>query len=464
MATVLKPQPGPQERFLATPAEIAIYGGAAGGGKSWCLLYAPLRYIKVQGYGATIFRKNYNQIFAQGGLWDEATQMYGSIPNTYSSASRGIWIFKDKDGVPVSRISFAHIERDEDLSSWQGSQLATIGFDELTHFSRNTFFYMLSRNRSTCGVKPFVRATCNPDANSWVADFISWWIDQDTGYPIPERSGKLRWFVRRDDVIYWADNKEELWKQFELITEEERAEPKSVTFISSSIYDNKVLLKTNPSYLANLKALPTVDRERLLMGNWKIKPNAGMYFKREQATIIDTLPKDIQYVCRAWDIAATEDKESGNPDYTAGVLMGLRRDKSIVIMDGINRRIKAGDVENVIAQTAKTDRETHGFRYKIRIPQDPGAAGKILANSYVKMLSGYNVKALPITGNKILRATPFAAFWQHGNVQVLSAPWTEAYLSQLESFPSVKHDDMVDASSDAFNELTSSSFDLKNLL
>ena len=55
---------------------------------------------------------------------------------------------------------------------------------------------MLSRNRSTCGVTPYVRATCNPDADSWVAKFIEWWIDQDTGYPIPERSGKLRWFIR----------------------------------------------------------------------------------------------------------------------------------------------------------------------------------------------------------------------------------------------------------------------------
>ena len=124
---------------------------------------------------------------------------------------------------------------------------------------------MLSRNRSTCGVKPFVRATCNPDADSWVAKFIEWWINQDTGYPIKERSGKIRWFIRRNETITWADSKEELWEQFNLSTKEEQQEPKSATFIMSLVQDNKELLRVNPSYLANLKALALIDRERLLL-------------------------------------------------------------------------------------------------------------------------------------------------------------------------------------------------------
>lgn len=76
---VLKPQFGPQEKFLATPADICIYGGAAGGGKTYGLLLSALRYKNVKGFGCTIFRKNYKQIFAQGGLWDEAQKMYHGI-------------------------------------------------------------------------------------------------------------------------------------------------------------------------------------------------------------------------------------------------------------------------------------------------------------------------------------------------------------------------------------------------
>jgi hypothetical protein len=72
---------------------------------------------------------------------------------------------------------------------WQGAQIPLICFDELTHFRAHQFFYMVSRNRSTCGVRPYIRATCNPDADSWVANFLAWWIDPETGFPIPERAG-----------------------------------------------------------------------------------------------------------------------------------------------------------------------------------------------------------------------------------------------------------------------------------
>ena len=117
-------------------------------------------------------------------------QIYRGIRGADPKIARGQWWFRDKDGNIVSKVTFAHIERDEDVHKWQGAQICEIGFDELTHFSEKTFFYMLSRNRSTCGVTPFVRATCNPDADSWVAKFIEWWIDKDTGYPIQERSAR----------------------------------------------------------------------------------------------------------------------------------------------------------------------------------------------------------------------------------------------------------------------------------
>lgn len=449
---------------MSTPASICIYGGAAGGGKSFGLLMSALRYKNVPGFGCTIFRRNFNQIFAQGGLWDESTHIYSDVYGAEPKFARGQWWFRNEEGQIVSKVTFAHIEKDLDVHKWQGSQICEIGFDELTHFSEKIFFYMLSRNRSTCGVTPFVRATCNPDADSWVAKFIEWWIDQDTGYPIPERSGKIRWFIRRDEKIYWANTRQELWKKFNLVTEEEKNEPRSVTFIMSKLSDNKELLKVNPGYLANLKALSVIERERLLYGNWKIKSAAGLYFKRSQVNIIEALPSDIQFVCRAWDLAATEDSADGDADYTAGVLLGIRRDKTIVVMDVINQRLKASDVEKLLYNTAVIDRKKYGGRYRVRIPQDPGAAGKIVAQAYVKMLTGFNVKAIAVTGSKELRATPFAAQWQNGNVSILLADWNDTYLTQLESFPESNHDDMVDASSDAFNELTSSTFNVSNLL
>lgn len=296
-----------------------------------------------------------------------------------------------------------------------------------------------------------------------MAKFIEWWIDQETGYPIPERSGKLRWMLRRQDAIYWADTREELWERFNLTTEEEKAEPKTVTFIASTIYDNKILLDRNPQYLANLKAMATVERERLLNGNWKIKPAAGLFFKRTQlGSILQTVPADVERWVRAWDLAATSEDEGGDPAYTAGVLMGKRKDGRYVVANVINLRLTAADVRATIKHTAQQDKALYK-RVRTRLPQDPGQAGKEQAQSYIKLLAGFDVCAKPESGSKESRAEPVAAQWQAGNFDIVAGEWNEAYLSQLESFPMSKFKDMVDATSSAFSELENI-FDIKNLI
>ena len=465
MARIVKPQPGPQTAFMATPANVCIYGGAAGGGKSFGLLMSALRYKNVPGFGCTIFRRNFNQIFSQGGLWDESMKIYQGIRGADPKFARGQWWFRNQNGDIVSKVTFAHIERDEDVHKWQGSQICEIGFDELTHFSEKTFFYMLSRNRSTCGVEPFIRATCNPDADSWVAKFIEWWIDPDTGYPIPERSGKLRWFVRRDEILYWANTKQELWKQFDLKTPEEKAEPRSVTFIMSKLEDNQELLKVNPGYMANLKAMSVIERERLLHGNWKIKAAAGLFFKRSQVgDYLSFVPDDVIEWVRCWDLAATEKAENGDPAFTSGVLMGKRKNGRYIVADVVNKQMSASDVRQTIKHTAQQDIAKYK-RVKIRLPKDPGQAGKEQAESYIKFLAGFNVVTVAETGSKEARAEPMAAQWQAGNFDVLTGAWNEEYLQQLENFPDSKFKDMVDASANAFTELeTKNVFDLSNLI
>lgn len=455
---ILTPQAGPQTQFMASQADIVIYGGAAGGGKTWALLMEGLRHKSVANFGGVIFRKNYNQITAEGGLWDASHKLYGQVQGAYDKKTpRYHWEF---DGGSGGKISFAHLEDEKSLNSWQGSEICYIGFDELTHFTKHQFIYMLSRNRSTCGVKPYVRATCNPDSDSWVASFISWWIDQDTGYPIKERSGAIRWMVTLNDVFYWGDSPEELAEKYDV----ELEDCKSVTFIASKLTDNKILMKIDPGYMANLKALTEVDKERLLNGNWKIKASAGRYFKRTQVEFISAIPNDIVRWCRAWDFAATDKDENDNADYTASVLLGLRKNGTMVILDVVNQQIKAGDVEKLLKNTSIMDKAKYGAKYIVRIPQDPGAAGKILAKQYIKLLTGFNVKCEAISGDKELRATPLATQWQNGNIQVLIAPWNEEYISQMESFPESSHDDMVDASSDAFSTLAEDTFSLENLL
>lgn len=462
----LGPQKGPQEKFLSTSADICIYGGAAGGGKTYGLLLEPLRHMNNKNFSAVIFRRIYMQVIAPGGLWDSSRKIYGLVKGAFPLKTPKLhWTFRSG-----ASVNFAHLGNDDDCENWQGSQITMIGFDELTHFSEYQFFYMLSRNRTDSGVVPYVRATCNPDADSWVAKFIKWWIDQETGYPIPERSGKIRWMVRINEVIYWFDSREEaIESAIENGVDEEKASimAKSVTFIASTLQDNKVLMQNDPGYMANLLALAVVERERLLYGNWKIKAAAGKYFKRTQigpTNMLTQLPTDVIYWCRAWDIAATDETEGGDPDFTASALIGKRRDGSFIVGHVTNDLVKAGDVEKLIQVTAIADRARFGGLYHIHLPQDPGAAGKIVARNYIKMLAGFNVKADPVSGSKELRATPFAAQWQNGNVYILIADWNEMYFNQMESFPSSGHDDMVDASSDAFNECAEADFNIDSLL
>lgn len=345
----LTPQPGPQTAFMCSSADIVIYGGAAGGGKTFALLLEGLRHKDIAGFSGVVFRKNYTQITASGGLWDAANKIYGQVQGAKPKKTPKLHWFFSPSG---ARIHFAHLERDEDLQGWQGSEICYLAFDELTHFSRHQFLYMLSRNRSTCGIRPYVRATCNPDSDSWVADFISWWINQDTGYPIYERSGVVRYMCVLNDTIYWGSNPHELAKEYGVNVEE----CKSVTFIASKLTDNKVLMAKDPSYMANLKALAEIDKERLLYGNWKIRPAAGMYFKTENFTFVDAVPKNIVAYARSWDLAATEPTPlNPDPDATAGVLMGLLDDGRVIVLDVKRKQIKANDARNLLRNMAAID-------------------------------------------------------------------------------------------------------------
>lgn len=505
---IIRPQPK-QEEFLSSPADLVIYGGAAGGGKTFAILLEPCRNSNNPRFNGVIFRRNNTQIFTNGGLWDSAMALLTQIGARPKKTPKPQFIFPSG-----AKVVFDHLERYSDCLSYQGSQIPFIGFDELTHFEEDVFWYMFSRNRSDSGVDGYIRATTNPDPDSWVRSFIDWWIGPD-GLAIPERSGKIRWFIRVNGEVIWGDSRMELLRrQFDgeitrvdkthpdkdelfLIDEKDsRAQtivtpgedgvlyvitdtreffqwdgeqyrqlvaPKSATFILSTLQDNKILMRNDPSYLANLQALPLVEQERLLGGNWDIRPAAGMYFPRSKVTLIDEIPNDIVRVVRAWDLAGTEDKKQNNPEdgpaYTAGVLIGKRKSGGYVILDVVNQRMNSSDVRNMVLNTAKADKAVWKTKYRIRMNQDPGQAGKEQADQYIKMLSGFSVNIERETGSKETRAEPFSAQWigvkgaEKGNVYVLNAPWTSAYLAQMDGFPDRKFKDMADASGTGFLEL-----------
>lgn len=265
---IIEPQAGKQAEFVHCEADIAVYGGQAGAGKSFALIIIPLMYLDDKDFNATIFRRTYPEVFRQGGIWDEAAKIYpycGATPNDTE------WKFTSG-----MKVSFAHMQHEKDMYKYQGAQITYIGVDELTHFTKTQFFYLLSRNRTSGGeILPFMRATTNPDADSWVAEFISWWIAED-GFAIPERSGVIRWFIVQNDKEVWADSKEKLLAMF---PDRDDIYPLSFTFISAGIDDNKIFKdREGATYLAKLSGLDEVSKQRLMYGNWKIRAHGVRVF------------------------------------------------------------------------------------------------------------------------------------------------------------------------------------------
>jgi len=232
--------------------------------------------------------------------------------------------------------------------------------------------------------------------------------------------------------------------------------PKSVKFIPSSVYDNKLLLAKDPGYLSNLMALPVVDRERQLYGNWKIRPTGGILCNRAWFDIVTEIPRGARVV-RFWDFAATEKKtKSHDPDYTAAVRMHYH-DKQYYITDCLAMRAGPADVEKAFKAISRQDAALAarlGVSYKVVWEREGGSSGKMVANNLTSAIAGIPCASLPASGDKIQRAGGFLSQAEAGFVSLLSGDWNDEWLTHMHNMgEGAKHDDIWDATSGAFNEL-----------
>jgi predicted phage terminase large subunit-like protein len=178
------------------------------------------------------------------------------------------------------------------------------------------------------------------------------------------------------------------------------------------------------------------------------KPRSGGMFQKDWFEIVDEAPANLDEV-RAWDFAASVPEPGRDPDSTAKVKIGRCLDGFFWILDAEKFQRSAHEVRKSLKNTASQD----GKACRIRLPQDPGQAGKAQAQQFIRDLAGYIVKAVPPTGNKETRAEPMSAQAEAGNIKLKRGPWNEAFLEELSFFPFGKHDDFTDAAADAFNEL-----------
>lgn len=422
------------------------------------LLLDASRHHKVPNYVGKIFRRTYKQVKQEGGIWPKSYQIFPYLRGK-PNKSELFWEFPWG-----SVIGFGNLETEEDIYNYDGAELAYIGLDELTAFSAEMFWHMHSIGRTTCGVHPVLRGTCNPDPDSFVKELILWWLDENGQFPCPEKTANPtpRWFVRDEKGnLWWHDQPDTMYWEIcdKAAKEDPFFRPTSLVFIPASVDDNPTL--RDMGYKSKLLALPYIKRQRMLYGDWKIKPSAGMIFKRKYFRIIDEEIK-CQFYVRYWDRAATEEpkkSEKGkgrkpkDPDYTAGVLMGITEDNDYVILDVKHFRGSPLTVQETILKTSAEDVEKYGWNYLVGLEQEPGASGKMEIEYYERLLEDFDTQAFPARQKKVLRAEPLSAKAEHGSIYLVRAPWNEELIQEAEAFPDGPYDDMVDAMSGAFSAL-----------
>ena len=480
MSNVLAPQPGKQELAAQTNVDVMIYGGAAGSGKSRLLLNKAGYYAATDpNFEGVMFRKTTGPLKASGGLFTEAKKLYRPL-DIRTKEQPMVIKFSGGDG---GSIEFTHLELESTAeANHQGLQYSFIGFDELTHFYQSQFIYLIGRLRSSAEGDSFLLATTNPDYDSWVYNWVSWYLD-DEGYFDESKLGVIRYFVINNDMPVFADTEQELAEAYPELCysvntvtgEEVYIPPLSFMFIGGTIYDNPALIRSNPKYLSALKAQTTVNRKRLLDGCWHARAEGSNYFQREWLIKLDKKPLNC-IEARAWDLAATEPSEKNRtPDATASMKMLKTRDGRIILVGDydsstidektqIEGRIfkRPGERDTSMLRQASMD----GVDCFCVLPKDPGAAGAVAFNSLAKKFleQGFTVKEDPMPSNKskLKRFEPFSSAAQNGLVYIVESTFSPATLEyvykELEAFDgerstSTKKDDVADATASNYNYL-----------
>jgi predicted phage terminase large subunit-like protein len=379
------------------PCLEALYGGAAGGGKSIAILMAALQYVDVPGYSALILRKTYTDLALPGALMDVANQWLSGTDARWRDTEK-TWVFPSG-----ATLTFGYLDSPRDKYRYQSAAFQFIGPDELTQYPDVDYRYLFSRLRRLKGslVPIRMRTASNPGniGHEWV---------------------KQRFMIEPNE---------------------------NRVFLPAKLGDNPHL--DADEYIKSLDELDPITKAQLLNGDWSAR-KAGNKFKREYFEIVDAAPVDC-FKVRRWDMASTEPKPGKDPDWTAGALVAVAKNNIIYICDMKRMRGTPLDNDLFLKQTAELD----GKGVSIRIEQEGGSSGKKAIDDYVRrVLFGYDVKGVPSTGSKEVRANPVAAQAGAGNVKLVRGPWINAFLDEAELFPLGTHDDQIDAVSGAFSDLT----------
>lgn len=453
----------------------------AGSGKSHVINHLPLLFVDDPYTSCAMYRETNPML--EDGFWPNGRAIWENMPDSVPKEYHPKTIREQKKEIILkngARIKYKQCaDPRQAMKDAQGQEVTLYCLDEGTQLSWQFTEYLLSRLRSKSKYFSRIVISCNPDPDHEIRTMIDWYLTED-GYPDPEKDGKRRYFFREDGNYIWADSQEELGEKTGIPEDEWEDNFFSFSFVSGTIYDNPVMMKANPKYLASLKALNPVDRARLLDGNWDARPVGANYWQRDWITEItsDKVPSNT-IACRAYDLAATERSQvNKSPDPTACARLEKDKFNNIYIKgDYIDEFYD--DVLEVHGQFCKRsgDRDNHmlkqaewdGTEVPIICPVDPGASGKSTFESMAKNFAqeGFMVKPDPTPTNKskLIRFQPFATASENGYVYVVVDTFDKKTLEhiykQLEAFngersTSTRHDEFPDLLATGFNYLMKS--------
>jgi hypothetical protein len=285
------PQLGMQEEALMQDADILIVGGSRGGGKSWILLLDPLYDIYNPHFTAIFFRKETGELTKGGGLYDKASKIYQYLGSKATAL---------KHTFPSGAIlTFDHIQNEQEREvekRFKGLEVPAIYIDEIDQFSIGTFMKLMQSNRNSVGIRNRIIGTCNPNPKSWLRTFLDWYINED-GYIDSHKDRKTRYFyiygTNVTDII-WGSTREEVYEKahhyIDKSWNERFAESgltkldsiKSFCFIKGDLSENKILLRSQPTYYANVSQGGVEAIARNLEGNWNVSAEGDEMITRDQ--------------------------------------------------------------------------------------------------------------------------------------------------------------------------------------
>ena len=251
---IFRPNNGPQEEFLSSSEEDVLYGGAAGGGKSFALLVDPLRYCHNPNHRGLLLRRTLDELTE---LIDKSRQLYTkAFPKAHFREAKSTWVFPSG-----ATMWFTYLDRDKDVTRFQGQAFNWIGIDEITQYpTPYVWDYLRSRLRTTDDeLRPYMsmRCTGNPGGVG------GWWI-------------KKMYIDPSDFNKPFAATDVESGQQLVYPEGHEKARQPLFyrKFIPARLTDNPYLMQDG-RYEAMLRSLPEVERKRLLEGDWDVAEGAA---------------------------------------------------------------------------------------------------------------------------------------------------------------------------------------------